>query len=232
MFWKCYSMGGGENKERKWNKRQCCVCESSLWLSGWMDERQIDWIAGERELCRTWTGRNMWLNLKGRMKNSQWRVLEPAVMSSCCCHCANMKRTAVCLSSWCCKLNTLDKRKKATTKGNWESMWKHLLLRQKGKDKKDDGKRGTRCGSLLHVKPLPLLCAQVFLQTTSQCLSQVLKTVFSPKLNIGGALRLFSWRLLTSVSLMSSWGGCCLAVKLLQWFDVSHQVSVPSHLCF
>jgi len=37
-----------------------CYCQG-----GWMDERQIDWIAGERELCRTLTGRNMWLNLKG-----------------------------------------------------------------------------------------------------------------------------------------------------------------------
>lgn len=36
-----------------------------LFLSGQMDERQIDWIAGERELCKTLTGRKRWLNLKG-----------------------------------------------------------------------------------------------------------------------------------------------------------------------
>lgn len=39
-------------------------------LSGQMDERQIDWMAGERELCKVLTGRNWWLNLK-RMDKEQ-----------------------------------------------------------------------------------------------------------------------------------------------------------------
>lgn len=39
-------------------------------LSGQMDERQIDWMAGERESCKVLTGRNWWLNLK-RMDKEQ-----------------------------------------------------------------------------------------------------------------------------------------------------------------
>lgn len=39
-------------------------------LSGQMDERQIDWMAGERELCKVLTGRNWWLNFK-RMDKEQ-----------------------------------------------------------------------------------------------------------------------------------------------------------------
>lgn len=39
-------------------------------LSGQMDERQIDWMVGERELCKVLTGRNWWLNLK-RMDKEQ-----------------------------------------------------------------------------------------------------------------------------------------------------------------
>lgn len=36
-----------------------------LLLLGQMDERQIDRISGERELCKTLTGKKRWLNLKG-----------------------------------------------------------------------------------------------------------------------------------------------------------------------
>lgn len=47
-----------------------------LLLSGQMDERQTDWIAGERELCKALTERNRWLNFKGGAGNSQQRRLQ------------------------------------------------------------------------------------------------------------------------------------------------------------
>lgn len=46
------------------------MCETAS-LPGQMDERRIDWIAGERELCKVLTGRNRWLDLKGWIKNGQ-----------------------------------------------------------------------------------------------------------------------------------------------------------------
>lgn len=97
MFWKCYSIGVVENKDWKSGRKRG---KAVLLLSGQMDERQTDWIAGERELCKTLTGRNRWLNFKGGIENSQQRVLETAVMSSCQCQCMKYERDSCIYNFW------------------------------------------------------------------------------------------------------------------------------------
>lgn len=97
MFWKCYSIDVVENKDWKSGRKRG---KAVLLLSGQMDERQTDWIAGERELCKTLTGRNRWLNFKGGIENSQQRVLETAVMSSCQCQCMKYERDSCIYNFW------------------------------------------------------------------------------------------------------------------------------------
>lgn len=81
MWWRIRTEKGGRKRGK-----------AVLLLSGQMDERQTDWIAGEREICKTLTGRNRWLNFKGGTENSQQRVLETAVMSSCQCQSMKYER--------------------------------------------------------------------------------------------------------------------------------------------
>lgn len=106
-----------------------------LLLSGQMDERQTDWIAGERELCKTLTGRNRWLNFKGGTGNSQQRVLEIAVMSSCPCQSMKYERDSCIYNFLMLQTKYCGEEEESNDeKRNWEDKWKYLLLSRKGKD--------------------------------------------------------------------------------------------------
>lgn len=185
MFWKCYSIDMAFTVSFS---STIFIPYSVLLLSGQMDDRQIDWIAGERELCATLTGRNRWLNLKGWIENSQWKVLETAMMSSR--QCQSLKYEMDSCIFQLLMLQTKYSREEEESNNeerNWGGKWKYLLWRKKTKS---DGERGTGCGSSLYMKPLPSLLRLVFqdsdapnylcrifapagLQAASQHLSQV-----------------------------------------------------------
>lgn len=126
MFWKCYSIDVVENKDWKSGRKRG---KAVLLLSGQMDERQTDWIAGERELCKTLTGRNRWLNFKGGIENSQQRVLETAVMSSCQCQCMKYERDSCIYNFWMwqTKYSGEEEEKKAMMKRETEKASQNIF---------------------------------------------------------------------------------------------------------
>lgn len=141
MWWRIRTKNSGRKRGK-----------AVLLLSGQMDGRQTDWIAGERELCKTLTGRTRWLNFKGGIENSQQRVLETAVMSSC--HCQSMKyERDSCIYNFLMVQTKYSGQEEESNdeKRNWEGKWKYLLLSRKKAE--NCGERQMGCGSSPDVKP-------------------------------------------------------------------------------
>lgn len=155
MWWRIRTENGGRKRGK-----------AVLLLSGQMDDRQTDWIAGERELCKTLTGRNRWLNFKGGIENSQQRVLETAVMSSCQCQSMKYESDSCIYKFLMLQTKYSGEEEESNDENrNWEGKWKYLLLSRK--KAKNCGERQMGCGSSPDVKPfLSLLRLAVMLQNT------------------------------------------------------------------